>query len=266
MRIIRPRLKLYRKLRYRRGYGVHSPFVYNLINNVIEEKHPFYAFEKIEAIREEIFKRNKHLVRQVNKGMQHRRYGELLFRIVNHFKPATILQIGGSTGLMSLYLAMASKNTDCYVLGESGLLDLISPVKEEYNLSNLHLWENDYQQSITALKNKKRTIDVIFINIGQDADKTKAVYQMIKPFIGEKTIVIIDAIRSKRAMKSFWKELKKDGKVSVTMDLVALGLVFYDEKLTKRHYKNYFNYGKKQSVYTNRRQGYYFFSGRETSF
>lgn len=265
MKIIRPRLKLYRKLRYRHGYGVHSPFVYNLINNVIEEKHPFYAFEDIERIRKEILQTNKCLAKQINKMTQHRRYGELLFRMVNYFRPVTVLQVGGSTGLMSLYLSMASPSTHCYVLDESGLTELINPFKEKHKLSNLHFLEGSYQQSIADLKNKLRTIDVIFVNVGQDAGRTKEIYQQIKPFIAEETIVIIDAIRSRREMKSFWKELKKDTEVSVTMDLEVLGLVFYNKKLTKRHYKNYFNYGKKQSLYTNGRQRNHFFSWRKTS-
>ena len=32
-----------RKIRHRKGYGVHSPFAYGLITKVIEEKSGYYA-------------------------------------------------------------------------------------------------------------------------------------------------------------------------------------------------------------------------------
>lgn len=39
---------LYRSIRYRKGFGVHSPFVFNLITKVIEEKCSYYSFYDIE--------------------------------------------------------------------------------------------------------------------------------------------------------------------------------------------------------------------------
>ena len=30
-----------------RGFGVHSPWAYDLIENVINERHPYYAYEDL---------------------------------------------------------------------------------------------------------------------------------------------------------------------------------------------------------------------------
>ena len=39
---LRKSVLLYRGIRYRKGYGVHSPFVFNLITKVIEEHCSYY--------------------------------------------------------------------------------------------------------------------------------------------------------------------------------------------------------------------------------
>jgi len=41
---LRKGILLYRGIRYRKGFGVHSPFVFNLITKVIEERCQYYSF------------------------------------------------------------------------------------------------------------------------------------------------------------------------------------------------------------------------------
>ncbi|MBL0102925.1 MAG: hypothetical protein IPP51_03720 [Bacteroidetes bacterium] len=39
------------------------------------------------------------------------KYGQMLFRMANHFRPTSVLELGTSLGITSLYLAMANKKT-----------------------------------------------------------------------------------------------------------------------------------------------------------
>ena len=117
---LRKSVLLYRGIRYRRGYGVHSPFVFNLITKVIEERCSYYSFYDIELIRKQLLFRDNIITypdRQ-QKGILHRRtigeivereaikpkHGALLFRLANYFKSQNILQLGPSMGLSTLYL------------------------------------------------------------------------------------------------------------------------------------------------------------------
>ena len=112
---------LYRGLRYRKGFGVHSPFVFNLITKVIEEKASYYCLDDIELIRKQMLYREEMItcpkywrkgkaysltIGQIVKQLAIKsKHGALLFRLTNYFHPKEILQIGASMGLSTLYLS-----------------------------------------------------------------------------------------------------------------------------------------------------------------
>ena len=87
-------LRKIRKIRHRKGYGVHSPFAYNLITKVIEEKSGYYAYQQIEGL---------HRILHDKQSLNKRRY-RLLFRLTNRFKPQTIIEGGSEGGYSTLYL------------------------------------------------------------------------------------------------------------------------------------------------------------------
>lgn len=261
-------IKLYRKLRYRKGYGVHSPFTYNLITKVIEEKTPYYIFEDIENFRKELLSRDNPEKNFIVQETQSKNYGALLFRLVNFFKCRAVLQIGGSTGLMSLYLALPlRKSCDCYVLEErTGLLETIRTFAENHSLENLHLMEGDYTENLHRLKLKITSFDFIFINAMGDSQKTCEALRLIEAFICPDTVMVIDNILQDKAMKKLWQEIKNRPDVRNTIDLLSLGLVFFNPRLHKQHYKNYFDDGKKQNLHKKRRRRFYLLSRRKKGF
>jgi len=260
-------IKLYRKLRYRKGHGVHSPFVYNLITKVIEEKTPYYVFEDIESFRKELLHCENPINTLTAEETQSKNYGALLFRLVNFFKCRTVLQIGSSTGLMSLYLALPLRmSCNCYALEErTGLLESVRFFSEKHSLKNLHLMEGAYEESLKLLSSEIPSFDFIFINAKGDSEKTGEAFHLIENFIASETVMVIDRIRRDNAMKKLWKEIKNRSNVIQTIDLFSLGLVFFNTRLHKQHYKNYFDDGKKQNLYEKRRRRFYFLSGRKKS-
>ena len=129
---LRKGILLYRGIRYRKGFGVHSPFVFNLITKVIEERCQYYSFYDIELIRKQLLFQDDEITypdRQ-QKGKMRRRtigrivereairpkHGALLFRLANYFKSKHILQFGPSMGLSTLYLTSYASDLKCIAL------------------------------------------------------------------------------------------------------------------------------------------------------
>ena len=260
-------IKLYRKLRYRKGFGVHSPFTYNLITKVIEEKTPYYVFEDIENFRKNLLYKENPPEVPTAQETQTKNYGALLFRLINFFKCSTVLQIGSSTGVMSLYLALPLRNScDCYALEKrTGLLDSARMFAENHSLKNLHWLEGDYEENLFRLKREVTFFDFIFINTTGDSERTREALRLAGTFVCPDTVMVIDNIQRDKSMKKLWQELKNRGDVGLTIDLLSLGLVFFNTRLHKQHYKNYFDDGKKQNLYEKRRQRFHLLSGRKKS-
>ncbi len=66
-----------RRLRTSHGYGVHSPFAYDLITQVLRQRLPYYAYSELDRTLPRLARRK-------------RRYCRLLFRLANRWQPQTI--------------------------------------------------------------------------------------------------------------------------------------------------------------------------------
>ena len=81
------------------GFGVHSPWAYDFIENVINERLPYYAYEDLYSFWE---KAPQYLPQYPQSR------DELLFRLVNDLKPKFILEAGTGAGVSTGYLAAVS--------------------------------------------------------------------------------------------------------------------------------------------------------------
>ena len=262
-----PGTKLYRKLRYRKGFGIHSPFVYNLITKVIEEKSQYYAFREIENFHSELLKKKDFIAEITAKETQSSNYGAFLFRMINFFKCDTVIQVGCSTGVMSLYLVMASPVKSKYFLLEerTNLLNSVRNFLSARSLKGISFLEGDYPENIKSFQVSEKKADLIFINSIPEGIETDKFYSLIKPLISKTTILIIDNITKDKQKRNLWLKVQETDEVRITINLYSAGILFFNDKYPKKNYKAYLNNGKKQSIYKNRRYRTYISRWRKKS-
>ena len=77
------------RIRHRCGYGVHSPFAFELITFLIYEKTPYYAYQQLAE-------EQKRLSAQRGRGWnkETRKVNRLLFRLINRFQPRCVVDAG----------------------------------------------------------------------------------------------------------------------------------------------------------------------------
>lgn len=81
--MVRRPLRWLHRFRHRRGYGIHSPFAYNFVANVIYERGAYYAYP---ALRRQFLAAPAPLLREKDY--------RLLFRLANHRHPRLCAVLG----------------------------------------------------------------------------------------------------------------------------------------------------------------------------
>lgn len=254
---LRKSVLLYRGIRYRRGYGVHSPFVFNLITKVIEERCSFYSFYDIELIRKQLLFHDQIITypdRQ-QKGRLRRRtigeivereaikpkHGALLFRLTNYFKSKNILQLGPSMGLSTLYLTSYAPDLTCIALENMPEFASIARIAFEKAARNpIDLRIGAYKELLPQALEDMEKIDFVFFNTLYEQQNNVRLFNECTKYVHNGTIFVFEGIKASRRMREFWKEVCARPEVTVTVDLYSMGIVFFNKKLHKRDYIVYF--------------------------
>lgn len=198
-RIKRPFIWLSR-FRYRCGYGVHSPFAFSLIADVIYEKRPYYAYRTLAV-------EQKKLAKERGWDRGTRKVNRLLFRLVNRMQPAHIIEVGHPS-ITSLYLQFAKPSAEFLFASD---------------LSELFL-EAD------------ASIDFLYLNEGRNSVLLEDVFRVCVRRTTSKSVFVIRGIGYSKSMKALWKRLQEDERVGITFDLYDVGILFFDQTKIKQHY------------------------------
>lgn len=245
---------LYRGIRYRRGYGVHSPFVYNLITRVIEERCPYYCFQEIERVRKTLFfneqeveiqKKGRMRLQTVGQFVREQaispKKGALLFRLTNFFKPKRMIQLGVPCGISTLYLTAYATDLQCIAIEKNATsAEIARMAMARGERTNVTLWTGHYESLISSALEKLRGVDFLYLNLVDEGNSVFGLLQKVLPYIHNGSVLVVEGIWANAAMRTFWRTLRSDPHVSVTIDLYTAGLAVFDTRLHKRNYIVYF--------------------------
>ncbi|MEO5570965.1 MAG: class I SAM-dependent methyltransferase [Bacteroidia bacterium] len=237
-------------------HDVHSPFVFDFVAKVINKKKHSPEFDEIERLRKELlknstkinvtdfgtaFKGPKTYKRKISAITFHsaksRRYGKLMFRIVNYFKPRNLIELGTSFGFSTMYLSLANKETKIVSLeGCSETAKVATDNFQRMKLKNIEQVTGDFNSTLDKAINKFEKLDFVFFDGNHAKEHTLNYFQKCLNKTHNKTVFIFDDINWSAGMKQAWKEIQDHPKVTVTIDLFILGIVFFNPDLTKQHF------------------------------
>lgn len=244
-------------MRSNNEHGMHSPFMFHLVLHVIYLKDEFYDYKRLSEIRAQlsndetvltitdfgagsrVFKGNERRVKDIVKhGISNEKYARLLFRLVNHFKPSTIIELGTSVGLTTMYLAAANKKAKVYTL--EGSKEIANFAKKQFvqnKFENIELLEGDFKDSFPLLLNKLSQVDFAYIDGNHTKEATINYFNLLLPKCNENSVLIFDDINWSEGMQEAWQFIKTHERVKLSIDLFFIGIVlFRKEQQQQEHF------------------------------
>lgn len=190
------------RFRHRCGYGVHSPFAFSLITQVIYESTPYYKYKDLAV-------EQKKLVSQKDKNWTYesKKVKRLLFRLVNYTQPDTIVD-AGRLAASSLYLKAGKEGADYTSASELSELFLEAGVP----------------------------VDFLYLHDYRNPEFVEEVFRICAARTAKKSIFVVEGIRYTPQMKKLWKCMMQDEKVGITFDLYDIGILFFDKTKIKQDY------------------------------
>jgi predicted O-methyltransferase YrrM len=240
-----------------KGHGIHSPFVFDFIKNVLRDKKEYTYYPIIEKGRKQLLKQkaeigvedfgagsstiktNKRVVADMAaSSLKPAKYAQLLFRIVNYYQPKTILELGTSFGITTSYLAAANPNATVYTIeGSPAVAEIARKTFDRVGLKNIELTEGNFNNELPALLNKLISIDLAFIDGNHLKEPTLGYFATLLNSSTLNSILIFDDIHWSAEMEEAWAEIREHPSVTLTIDLFFIGIVFLNPDFNhKQHF------------------------------
>ncbi len=228
------------------GHGVHSPFVFTFIKEVLNKKEITPLATKIELRRKalkdntqkiEVWDRGagsrqtdhtERSIQQIAKAaLKPKKYSQLLHKIVAYYQPAQILEMGTSFGITTCYLAAGNVNARLVTL--EGAPNVATIAKETFNavgLQHIELLEGDFNNTLPEYIGKLDQIGLAYVDGNHRYAPTVQYFNSLLEKSNEDSVLIFDDIHWSAEMEKAWAEIKAHPSVTLTIDLFFIGLVF----------------------------------------
>ena len=227
-------------------HGVHSPFVYRLLDEVIYDNHAKSDYFDIEKLRSSLLqdnrwiritdlgagsKLNKSTKKQIRvlakNALKSASLAQLIYRLAVDIKPRTIIELGTCLGITTAYLAKAAPSAKVITIeGCPATAALARENLDKLLVQNTEILTGNFDDLLPNIINTSEAFDFVYVDGNHRKDATLNYFEWCLPKLSQNSIMIFDDIYWSKGMKEAWAQIKAHPEVSVSIDLFWIGLVF----------------------------------------
>ena len=237
-------------------HGIHSPFVYELVEKYLYQDIDSNITQDIENIRGALLKDThtiqfedfgagskkvkapKPSVKSLAKNsLKPKKYAKLIAQVAQYIQAKTIIELGTSLGTTTLYISKLNPSAKIYTLeGSPKIAQIAQQQFDELQAENIELIIGNFNQEFPKLLAQQINPDLIFIDGNHTYEATKKYFEISLEYSHPKTLLIFDDINWSEGMKQAWAEIKAHPQVSISMDFFTLGLVSINPDFSKEDF------------------------------
>ncbi|MFZ1688405.1 MAG: class I SAM-dependent methyltransferase [Flavobacteriales bacterium] len=241
----------------RTRHGVHSPFVYDLIDRVLRPSTDQPEFEAIEKLREELLESDQKIrvndlgagsrkldlpVRAVSDmartALKPSKQARLLYRLARYFQANDIVELGTSFGISTLYLAAGAEDGRVHTIEGCPQTQRIAQHNFDHmHQRNIRAYLGSFRSKLPEVLKRVEQLDIVFIDGHHAKEPTLEYFDLCLAKAHNGTLFILDDIHWSLGMEKAWEEVKEHPRVTVTIDLYDMGLVFLRTEQARQHFR-----------------------------
>lgn len=242
----------------RRGHGVHSPFVYAFVEDVLTDTKSYDDFRDIERLRRQLLEGKEFIPvadwgagssygssadRRVSdiarRAAKSPRLAQLLYRIARYFQPQHILELGTSLGISTAYLAKGCPSARVITIeGSPAVRQKAVNNLEKLQLARVECLEGQFDDLLPGLLQHLPVVDLSYIDGNHRKEPTLKYFHWLLQHRDSHSLIIFDDIHWSREMEEAWEIICQSPEVRLTIDLFHFGLVFFREEFVEKQHFN----------------------------
>lgn len=241
----------------RKGHGVHSPFVFKFIQNVLNKssiglsedgKNLLQWHLNLEHCRDEIrivemgagsrkdVGSSVSIGKMIKKTGIRPKYGRLLGSLVQYYKSDKIIELGTGFGVSTVYLAKSLPDVELHTVeGDKARLTFAENEFRELGLKNILTYNESFDDFLARSLFKQGNY-AIFLDGNHSLEPTLEYFNFFVDICDEDSFIVLDDINWSDEMRTAWQMVKRHPSVTISIDLFFMGIVFFRKGLAKQDY------------------------------
>ena len=227
--------------------GGSDPFFKDFGQHVLADDPEFTGYEFIEKIRSDLLNntetvpardfgagsrslRKERTIGQITKVSSiNPRYGRLLNRLVRHYRPSRIIELGTAAGISTLYLASGNREAEVITVeGNPRLAEIASGNFRKAGLKNVTVINSTFDEALSEIIKDLSSGLLIYIDGNHTKEATLRYYSVFATQFGINPILIFDDINWSKEMRGAWKIISQQAPGGTLIDLFFMGICFPD--------------------------------------
>jgi predicted O-methyltransferase YrrM len=153
------------------------------------------------------------------------------------FGKPLIIELGTSLGISTMYMAASCTDTTvCTIEGCPATAGIARQNFVEAGLNNIKILEGPFDEILPGFTTTDVKPGLVFIDGNHRKDPVIKYFNQIAELSDNKTVIIIDDINHSKEMAEAWDEIKLHKKVSVSIDIFRMGILFFREGINHNNY------------------------------
>jgi predicted O-methyltransferase YrrM len=232
-------------------HSLHSPFLFDFYTRIVKNKNIFQGIESIEKLRDQLLKDQRQLtINDLGAGspdvprkiadiaqasVSPVKLSGLYMRIIEHIKAKTVIELGTSFGINTLYLAHSPSTKVLTFEGSHEIADIAQLTFEFSSSQNIRMILGNIDSTLSESLQSVRKVDFALIDANHRYAPTLRYFNRLVSKVTVTSVVVLDDIHYSPEMERAWTEIKQNKLVYGSIDLFRCGIVFFDPSLNKQH-------------------------------